>query len=429
VQHGKQSGDMSASCANPYSIVNPYSIALDLDECTGQWGPASFTYNAFRKFSAGGIPPPTLFVEQYLSKGGARPYLRELLQQLAKWKAAGAVKEVLIFTSATNQKGWVDFLQRCMEQYAGTNGLFGRKFVREDSPVAAGGRRTSKDLSRVSADPSRVLLIDDQPQNASHGLVLAVPQYLQHVDTSRLKQAIISMIPHQAVQIERAFEIDKLSNPPDLNDYSKDNALQLAIGQIAALMTTGSKPPHAIVSAAPAAELESPTEAHIQLLLSQPSPDRCRDFDMIYGESAAQTVLMQHHQSVSNSHQSAVLQVMHFAQSESESVGLLDAVVDGGVQHGMFAATSMQQGLSAGMDGSIDGCWGPRDVAPARYATIEANQVLWPSGLRAMIEIAKNPHGYYCSMVVNGQLYDGELLGSSIVWCDGNVWVKAAKAA
>eukprot|EP00658_Telonema_sp_P-2_P052732 TRINITY_DN40_c0_g1_i3.p1 TRINITY_DN40_c0_g1~~TRINITY_DN40_c0_g1_i3.p1 ORF type:complete len:166 (+),score=31.15 TRINITY_DN40_c0_g1_i3:191-688(+) len=86
------------------------AVVLDLDETVGSWGAASLAYKMFLKF-AGSVPPVDMFVKGYLSLGGARPWLRELLQTLEEWKRVNRIDEVAIFTSASNLDGWVTFLE------------------------------------------------------------------------------------------------------------------------------------------------------------------------------------------------------------------------------------------------------------------------------------------------------------------------------
>lgn len=218
----------------------PLTIVLDLDETTGQWGLASFAYHSFRDYTDGLLPPVETFVQTHLAIGGARPYLVQLLKALQGWKASGRVKEVAIFTSASNAEGWVTFLLRCMEEYAGTPGLFGRCFCREDSPDVDASEgvnrtrtsRTSKDLSRVCANPELVWLVDDKPQYASNGRVLEVSEYRQDVPSEELEKAIKMLLPHMQTRIGKDFQVDRQRYPANGVDYTTDEALLRVIQMI-----------------------------------------------------------------------------------------------------------------------------------------------------------------------------------------------------
>eukprot|EP00656_Telonema_subtile_P051920 TRINITY_DN7098_c0_g1_i1.p1 TRINITY_DN7098_c0_g1~~TRINITY_DN7098_c0_g1_i1.p1 ORF type:complete len:212 (-),score=43.90 TRINITY_DN7098_c0_g1_i1:40-675(-) len=154
------------------------AVVLDLDETTGSWGVGSLAYNIYYQLAGKKQPPVALFVEKYLARGAARPWLLELLQTMQQWKQSGRIGELAIFTAASNERGWVTFLRQCMEDYACTPGLFGRCICREQSPEAltAEGTRTLKDLSRISSDSDQVVLIDDQPRFVTNGYVIGVPE-------------------------------------------------------------------------------------------------------------------------------------------------------------------------------------------------------------------------------------------------------------
>jgi len=220
------------------------TIALDLDETLGHWGLASFAYNSFRDYTEGELPPLEPFLEHHLSKGGARPHLIQLLRQLRDWKLGGQLKEVVVFTSASNAEGWVTFLIRCMERFADTQGLFGRCFVREGSPEVDQSQegvmnrtRTRKDLSRVCTDPEMVWLVDDKPQYAYNGRVLAVPEYVQHVPSEGLEEAIKQLLPHMRQRIATDFQVDRERYPAKGGDRSADEALLQVAGLLSGEIT------------------------------------------------------------------------------------------------------------------------------------------------------------------------------------------------
>lgn len=204
------------------------AVVFDLDETAGAWGLGSLAYRMCRKFSKSGQEPPVdIFVDHYLKRGGARPWLSEVLQTLAQWKQIGRIDEVGIFTAASNSNGWVTFVQKCMEAYAQTPGLFQSCYTREHSPLAVTeqGARTIKDLSLVSPDAEHVVLIDDKPDYALNGYVIGVPEYLQDVCITDLKNWMISSFVEHAEQIEAIFANDAADHPPNEQDFSSDNAL------------------------------------------------------------------------------------------------------------------------------------------------------------------------------------------------------------
>lgn len=208
-------------------VVASKVVALDLDETAGSWGTGSLGYRASILFSK--TPPPTaLFVQSYMEKGGARPGLRQALETLKVWKEIGRIDEVAIFTSASNEDGWIDYLIRCMEEYAGTPGLFGRRLTREDSPEvksSCGQIRTLKDLSLLSSDADSVVLIDDKPQYAINGRVIAVSEYCQAGFEDEMFEWICAEVPDHASEIQNALMSDRIQYPPSKKDFSGDTAL------------------------------------------------------------------------------------------------------------------------------------------------------------------------------------------------------------
>ena len=203
-------------------------VALDLDETAGSWGLGSLAYQVW--IALGQRPEPLVrpFVDHYMAAGGARPYLRELLGELQEWQRQGRIDKVAIFTSASNLNGWVDFLKRCMEEYAQTPELFGQCLCREHAVQHArttGGLRTIKDLSLLSSDASQVALLDDKPRYAVNGYVIGVPEYDQSVNAADLIQWMKARLPEHAEQIDATFEKDSFNHAPKPIDYSGDAAL------------------------------------------------------------------------------------------------------------------------------------------------------------------------------------------------------------
>ena len=217
-------------------------VAFDLDETTGSWGAGSLIFQVCLEYGRK-APPTAIFVQLYLHCGGARPWLKPLLKELEKWKQIDRIDEVAIFTSASNSNGWVTFLKECMEEYTETPGLFGTCIARENSPLAApenGGVRTVKDLSLLSPDAERVVLIDDKPAYALNGYVIAVEEYTQDVCITGLVEWMKTAMPTHAGQIDSVFAIDELKYPPNGKDFSGDDALEQALEKLKSIFPEGS---------------------------------------------------------------------------------------------------------------------------------------------------------------------------------------------
>eukprot|EP00656_Telonema_subtile_P029020 TRINITY_DN3187_c0_g1_i3.p1 TRINITY_DN3187_c0_g1~~TRINITY_DN3187_c0_g1_i3.p1 ORF type:complete len:239 (-),score=17.56 TRINITY_DN3187_c0_g1_i3:168-884(-) len=190
----------------------------------------------FLRFT-GEAPPCDLFVRHYLERGGARPWLKELLQTLEWWKRSNRIDEVAIFTAASNHEGWVTFVRKCMEAYAGTGVLFGRCISRETSPLAttSSGVRTIKDLSLISTDAECVVLLDDKPEYAMNGYVVGVPEYSQDVPIHDLAETMKLAMPDFASEMERVFAHDRETHPPSPHDFSNDDALRNVVPVLAGI--------------------------------------------------------------------------------------------------------------------------------------------------------------------------------------------------
>ena len=186
-------------------------VALDNDETTGSWGQGSLLYMLWLRV-LGHKPLVSDFVDKYLALGGARPGMIELLRHLHQMKTSGRIDEVVMFTGASDHDGWVTFLKDCLEEYAGTPGLFGRLLSRQHNSRTAcdGSGRMWKDLSLVSPKPEQVVLIDDKPEYCLNGTVVGVSEYREFVPTSALTELLQSQVKSVAQKnaISRVIERD-----------------------------------------------------------------------------------------------------------------------------------------------------------------------------------------------------------------------------
>ena len=184
------------------------AVALDNDETLGSWGQASLMYVLWRKV-LGQQPRVKDFVDHYLALGGARPGTMKLLGELNRMKKAGKIDEVVMYTGASNHDGWVSFVKECLEEYAGTPGLFGRVISREVSSPAAQDGRMWKDLSIVSPHPEQVFLVDDKPEYCLNGQVIGVPEYRKVVSMTKLTEILQGHVEHPSLKHEIAQLIEK----------------------------------------------------------------------------------------------------------------------------------------------------------------------------------------------------------------------------
>ncbi len=201
-------------------------LVLDNDECLGNFATASLMMTIFIHYISSEFNPPRgdgplheyyanmvypymdKFVT-YLEKGIARPYLKELIQHVYQLKLQGKIKKVVMYTAAPNTYGWVTFLSKLIPTYAGVPlDLYDIVLSRTDTIF----RRNIylKPLIRIDADQSKIVMVDDSPENIIHhnATILPVTKYLHHVD----------LLDHDFME-----NIHESYHPVILNAIQKDN--------------------------------------------------------------------------------------------------------------------------------------------------------------------------------------------------------------
>ena len=174
-------------------------LVLDNDECLGSWGLASGIHSFFVYYIPvhTGIPVSeclkalkTSLVKHYFRNGGARPGTKNLLKLIQMYKYLGMVNNVSMFTSSSNKYDWVVFLKECLEEYAGTSGVYDSVFHNDNtlSSISSDGA-TLKSMSllctRLSLEENktRIIIIDDKPHNIrGSGIRIPVSPYRHVVD-------------------------------------------------------------------------------------------------------------------------------------------------------------------------------------------------------------------------------------------------------
>ena len=220
------------SGAITFNPLDKNVVVFDLDETTGSWGFASMAYELWISCGMKADDLQDAFVNQYMYPGGARPGLKLLLRTLEEMKNQGRIDSMAVFTSASNQRGWVDFLTKCMERYAETPGLFDTIVARENSPKIKGSMRTMKDLSVLSANRDRVVIVDDVTENVRNGYAIAVPKYDQSLHNHNFLQWILWKLPGHGDTIMQNYQKDLDRYPFRDVDLSSDRALEGVLKQL-----------------------------------------------------------------------------------------------------------------------------------------------------------------------------------------------------
>jgi len=200
-------------------------LVLDNDETTGSYQLGSLLFSIYMAL-CGHPPPLDSFVDEYLRRGGARPGVAELLQAANTLKAAGKLDHIVLYTAASNQQGWVTFLKDALEQLAGVPaGTISLVIAAEQCCARDPSTgRVIKDLRRVCADTSRTIIVDDKPEFVTHGSVIAVTEYAQHVPIDHLVEAM-PCSEKKKMFAREALRQDRVMHIPSTVDYTNDRAL------------------------------------------------------------------------------------------------------------------------------------------------------------------------------------------------------------
>lgn len=220
----------------------PRVVALSTDQVPGSLSGMRRIYE--RLLKAGLEPPVQLFLS-CLRSGTARPFLRELFLKLREWLQQGRIDRVVIYTTESNENGWVSFIANCLEEYAETPDLIDQVITREQCPRAripgapstsssddGAGLHVFKDLSLLSPDPQRVVIIQGQPEYIVNGLVIGVPDYNANVPFDRVKEYLVSELKWDPAAADAAKRADMAGHPLSQEDWTQDNAFEVTISEL-----------------------------------------------------------------------------------------------------------------------------------------------------------------------------------------------------
>jgi hypothetical protein len=112
--------------AGNLQVAPPAILWLDMDETLGSFGPFCIGVKIWKHFSEpqGINPPHAVSVQHHLHKQGQgersafRPGVRELIQRAKQMLDSGRLKEIIIFTSASNAGGYIDYVKECICYHA-----------------------------------------------------------------------------------------------------------------------------------------------------------------------------------------------------------------------------------------------------------------------------------------------------------------------
>ncbi len=224
-------------------------LVLDNDECLGSFATASLMMTIYIHYITNEFNPPRgdcplhehysnmvypymdKFVS-YLEKGIARPYLKEFIQYIHQLKLEGKIKKIVMYTAAPNNYGWVTFLSKLIPTYAGVPLDFYDVILSRNHTVF---RRNAylKSLSMIDVDTSKIVMVDDSPQNIvqCNATIIPVTKYQQHVDL--LEHDFIETIKESYHPLVlNTIKTDTETYSRSEIDYSSDTELLLVICQL-----------------------------------------------------------------------------------------------------------------------------------------------------------------------------------------------------
>lgn len=189
-------------------------IVFDNDELTGSYGLLSMYYKMF--FHHGYFPAITdrfiPSVVQLMENGVARPGLTNIMKHVEELKKKGLIDAVVMYTSAPNAGGWVDFLKLCIEIFCKTPNLFDLVIHRDTgTQVVTPEGATYKNMELVrrllgySAD-SQIIMFDDKPQNIiGNAKVVGLPEY-RHIIPREIYYGVFTSFSNLVAPGDQAFK-------------------------------------------------------------------------------------------------------------------------------------------------------------------------------------------------------------------------------
>ena len=201
----------NSSMTSHESNKNIQVFVFDNDECIGALSLASAIHSIFATY----VPKNTGILEKdclsvlkgclikhYFSNGGARPGTKAILNLVKLYKEIGIIDKVVMFTSAPNGLGWVDFLKECIEDYCECPGLYDLVLHRDNTPVTLssdGATVKSLDLVRrelgIEEKKNSIVMFDDKPHNIrGEGARVDVTPYRHVVEEKHINDMLDDVI-------------------------------------------------------------------------------------------------------------------------------------------------------------------------------------------------------------------------------------------
>ena len=174
---------------------DPRVWIFDLDETLGQFGILCVLVKIYRHFN-NEYPSPKYTVDHYLGNdnnsndSGFRPGLIELMKLGEDLLERNLSDEIVIYTSASNANGWVDYIVECIEYYCNVKkGTINRVISSDVSFVPSRDGCGIKDIKHIiypKTSLNNVIMVDDKVNNI-----------VQYNNTNANISNIFSVTPYQ----------------------------------------------------------------------------------------------------------------------------------------------------------------------------------------------------------------------------------------
>lgn len=232
------------------SRKTPWKVVfLDNDETLGYWIPLIRLYTFVFESKSANVSKseyPRIkrtLVERIVSSGMmdlyARPHLKRFLKFLNRMKQRGDLNEVSMFTAASDDSGWVSFLKKLLEEYAGVHGLYDHVHTIYSVRPHVARKTGQKFIDDVTNPRNReVVFVDDRVHDVVHtdqpesvDFYKVSPYFLQHNEQRDLKmfqKVLQGIVPASRVP---SYKIDSRLKDEQTRDGT-DNDLDRAIRYI-----------------------------------------------------------------------------------------------------------------------------------------------------------------------------------------------------
>lgn len=166
--------------------------------------------------------------------GVLRPGAKQMFETIKEMKFKGIVDKVVMYTSAPNTNGWVDFLKDSLEEYLDCKGIYDLVLHRDNVPIiqtACGATMKFLDRVKEHLGDANILMFDDKPENiVGNGIICGIPPY-SHLITPKIWDEVLNdfwsrYMPGEDFKKSKVYTI--LHSP---QGYQMDRIINMRLGR------------------------------------------------------------------------------------------------------------------------------------------------------------------------------------------------------